>query len=428
MTTRYIIPSLLFACGLALTGPAVAGVAIIGGTVHTVTSDEPLQEAVILVDQGRIQAVGANLEIPSGYERVNASGKMVTPGLIEPYSQLGLMEIAGEDATVDARVSVATTDASVEPYRLGPGFDVQYAINPDSALLPVNRVEGVARAVVAPVPGNDPLAGWGAAIRLGEGEVLTHSRLALFGQIDAGAATLVGGSRSAVIQRLRLALEQARNYRPSRYQPEEGDYRHQDMAALRSFLASGAPLVLTVHRANEILQAVNLARDFGVRVVIHGGAEAWKVADALAQARVPVIVDVLDNLPLSYDQLGARLDNATILFAAGVPVLFTAEETHNARLLRQVAGNAVAEGMPWPAALASVTRRPAEVFGLGEGVGTLAPGAPADLVIWSGDPLELTTWAERVMIDGQWIPMESRQTRLLERYRELDGGEPFGYR
>lgn len=409
---------------------AAADIALVGATVHTATGGEPLENATVLVHEGRIERVGAGLAVPAGYRRVDAAGKVVTPGLIESYSQLGLMEIAGEITTVDAAVStvVIGDDAVVERFRLGPAFDVQYAINPDSTLLPVNRSEGVTRAIVAPVPGNDPLSGWGAAIRLADTDVLTHPRLALFGNIGAQSARFVGGSRSAVVQRMRHALGEAGDFRPARYQPDEGAYTRREMAALKAFLDSGAPLVLTVHRANEIREAVALKRDFGVPVVVHGGSEAWKVADALAAAEVPVIVDVLDNLPVSYDQLGARIDNATLLSRAGVAVLFTAEETHNARLLRQIAGNAVAEGMPWGEALAAMTRRPAEVFGLPPGTGTLAQGAPADLVVWTGDPLELTTWPERVMIDGTWMPLESRQTRLLERYRNLQGSQPYGYR
>jgi imidazolonepropionase-like amidohydrolase len=404
---------------LGLHATAVSGVALVGGTVHTLDGDQVLEGATVLVDAGRVSAVGMDLSVPADFERVDVAGRVVTPGFIEPYSQLGLVEISGEASTVDANVLL---------YRLGPAFDVQYAINPASTLLPVNRMEGVTRAVVAPGAGNDPLAGWGAAIRLDGADPVTHARLALFGNVGTGTAEFVGGSRSAVIQRLRMGLAEARRFRADRYRSEHGDYTRQDMAALAAFLESGRPLVMTVHRANEIREVVAIGRDFDLPVVIHGGAEAWQVADLLAEARVPVIVDTLDNLPLSYDRLGARLDNAVRLWKAGVPVLFTAENSHNARLLRQVAGNAVAEGLPWSAVLAAVTRAPAEVFGLGRGVGTVTAGAPADLVVWTGDPLELTTWPERVMIDGVWVPMTSRQTRLLERYRDLDGAVPFGYR
>ena len=199
------------------------------------------------------------------------------------------------------------------------------------------------------------------------------------------------------------------------------------MEALRRFRRADVPLVMEVHRANEIVQVVDLAEDQGISLVLRGGTEAWQVADLLAQRSVPVIVDPLANRPISYDRLGARLDNAALLNRAGVQVLIGSQETHNVRLLRQVAGNAVANGLPWIAALAGVTRYPAEVFGL-ERIGMLTLGARADLVIWSGDPLEVTTWAERVMVDGTWVSMRSRQTRLFERYQDLSGDTPFGYR
>jgi imidazolonepropionase-like amidohydrolase len=426
------LPQLAVAVLAALLMPAAAhgGVAITGGTLYTLEDDQPRENMTVLIDDGVVQAVGRDLSIPEGYERVDAVGKVVTPGLIESMSQLGLVEISGEGTTVDGRVRTINmgSDVPAERFRSGPGFDIQYAINADSTLLPVNRMEGVTRAIIAPEPGNDPLSGWGAAIRLGGSDVLTHPRLALFGAVGAYSAGFVGGSRSALIQRLRMALEEAAEFRPARYRSEHGDYTRQDMAALRNFLRAGVPLVLTVHRANEIRQVLALAQEHELRLIIHGGAEAWKEAQALAAADVPVIVDVLDNRPVSFDQLGARLDNAVILHDAGVPVMFTAENSHNARLLRQVAGNAVAEGMPWSAVLAGITRLPAQRFNLGAGTGTITRGAPADLVIWNGDPLELTTWAERVMIDGAWQPLESRQTRLLQRYRTLEGDEPYGYR
>jgi imidazolonepropionase-like amidohydrolase len=417
-----------------LCAAAAAGVAVIGGTVHTLAPDAPgdgAQEGLtVLIDGGRIQAIGPDLDIPAGFERIDASGKVVTPGLIDAYTQIGLVEVGGEITTVDAQVTVRNLNegALLERYPLGPAFDVRYALNPDTTVIPVTRMAGVTRAVVAPVAGNDPLAGWGAGIRLTDEAILVRPELALFGNIGAGSAALTGGSRGAVVQRIRYALEQARSFRPGGYEPGPGEYAAQDLQALQHFLQSGAPLVLTVHRASEIRQAVALGRDFDLSVVIHGASEAWKVAALLAEAEVPVLIDVLDNLPVSYDQLGARLDNATLLAQAGVTVLFTAEESQNARLLRQVAGNAVAEGLPWQSALAGMTRLPAETFGFEERTGTLTAGAPADLVIWNGDPLELTTWAERVMIDGSWVPMESRQTRLLERYRDLDGEVPYGYR
>ena len=328
-----------------------------------------------------------------------------------------------ELSSLDGAVIV---DSSVAEFSLGPAFDVRYSINANSTLFAVNVMEGITRAVIAPRSGNDPLAGWGAAVDLATGH-LTHSEIALFGNVGAGTAAFVGGSRGAVLQRLDRALRTARRYSPSRYRPGEHDYRHQDMEALRRFRGSDVPLVMEVHRANEIVQVVNLTEDLNISLVLRGGTEAWQVADLLAGHGVPVIVDPFGNLPVSYDRLGARLDNAALLHRAGVRVLISSQETHNVRLLRQGAGNAVANGLPWIVALAGITRYPAEVFGLDD-IGTLAVGARADIVIWSGDPLEVTTWAERVMVDGTWTPMRSRQTRLFERYKDLGGDKPFGFR
>jgi imidazolonepropionase-like amidohydrolase len=351
---------------------ALPDFAIVGGTLWTMETDAPIRGATLLIADGVVEAVATDLEVPAGYQRIDASGKYITPGLIEAYSQLGLEEIGGESKT---------NDDTVSNFELGPAFDVRYAINPASTLLPVNRIDGVTRAVVAPTPGNDPLAGWGAAIHLGAapagaaptvGEsIITHTRIALFGNAGVGATAFVGGSRSALLQRLRQAFINARRFTPGRYHPGPDEYGRQDMRALREFLGADVPLVLAVNRANEILELLSIARELKFDLVIRGGAEAWQVADRLADEDVPVIVDVLANLPRSYDELGARLDNVALLYRAGVRVMITAENSHNARLLRQSAGNAVAEGMPWGAALRAITREPARVFQLGDAVGTL---------------------------------------------------------
>ena len=405
---KRLFPTILIWTLACLSHAASSGIAITGATVHTLDDAGTLKEAVVLVKDGRIEAVAADLALPEGYEVVDASGRVLTPGLVESYSQLGIVEIGLESSTVDA---------VIEEYPSGAAFDIRYSLNPASVALAVNRRDGVTRAIVAPYAGNDPFAGWGAAIRLGGEPMLTRPQVALYASIGSYSAEFVGGSRSAVVQRIRRGLEQAQRYNPVRYDPGPGDFSHQDMAALRTYLAGDAPLAVTVHRAAEIREAVALAKDYRRRLVVLGGTEAWKVADLLAREQVPVMVTVRDNLPVSYDRLGARLDNAARLHEAGVTVLLTGGESQNARWIRQMAGNAVAYGMPWEAALAAMTREPARVWGLGGGV--IAPGQPADLVIWSGDPLEITEWAERVMIDGVWQDMTSRQTRLFHRYRSL---------
>jgi hypothetical protein len=216
-----------------------------------------------------------------------------------------------------------------------------------------------------------------------------------------------------------VGFQKARAFLPDRCRSEHGDYR-QYMAALQVFLGSGAPRAVGAAsqrdrpggRAEARLRLAG-GRPWRRRGVAGGGL--------LAEQRVPVIGNPLDNLPADYDQLGARLDNATILCRAGVPLMFTTGTSHNAGLLRQAAGNVVALG-------AAMERR----AGCGDaGPGGRVPAGPGrrqTFVVWTGDPLELSTSAERVMVAGAWVTTASRQTRLLERYPRLDGDEPFGYR
>jgi imidazolonepropionase-like amidohydrolase len=404
-----VLPALLF-CTLIDSATAADGnIAVTGARIHTLTSTGTIDIGVVLVSQGRIVAAGEGLPVPAGYEVFDAAGGVVTPGLIDSYTSLGLVEIGGEGTTVDSIVSEFPSGAS---------FDVRYALNPASIALAVNRRDGVTRAVSAPRAGNDPFAGWGAVIRLAGEPMLVRPEIGLFAAVGAGASAYVGGSRSAVVQRMRRGLTLAASYNPNRYQPGPGDFSHQDLAALRRFRNSDVPLVVSVDRANEIREAVSLANDFDLDLIVVGGVEAWQVADLLAEESVAVVVNVLANLPSNYERLGARHDNAALLHAAGVRVLLTAAESQNARKIRQMAGNAVAHGMPWEAALAAMTREPAKAWSLENGAGTISKDAPADLVVWTGDPLELTEWAEAVMIDGAWQDMSSRQTRLFDRYRD----------
>ena len=142
------------------------------------------------------------------------------------------------------------------------------------------------------------------------------------------------------------------------------------------------------------------------------------IAPALAAAGVPVLVQPLDNIP-SYDALGVRYENAAVLAKAGVKVALLETDTHNARDLRQQAGNAVSYGMAWDQALRAVTLSPAEIFGVGDRYGSLDVGKVANVVVWSGDPFEFTTAVEHVLIRGREIPLKSRQTELFERYKTL---------
>ena len=406
---------------------AAADVAIQNVHIHTSSAKQLPEPSTILIQQGRVVALGPDVVIPPNVEIIDGTGKVVTAGLVEPHSQIGIEEISAVDSTIDSRGG---------EHASGPAFDVQYAVNEASTLLQINLVEGVTHAVTAPAQGDDVFAGLGVGLVLSGDALIMRPKLALFGAVTARSAQNVGGSRAEVITHLRRTFRDLKTYRQQRAisgpsytvaygTHQERSYSKIDMDALALVREQGLPVVLHVDRANEIKQVLRLAAEHDLPVVIRGAAEGWKVASELAAAKVPVIIDPMNNLPTGFDRLGARADNAALLDEAGVQVAFTVSDPHNARQLRQLAGNAVANGMDWSAALRAITNVPADIFGLS--VGRIAVGEPATLVLWNGDPLEVTSWAEAVMVDGRWIDSKSRQTRLFERYRDLGAGKERGF-
>ncbi|MFC4728322.1 amidohydrolase family protein [Coralloluteibacterium thermophilus] len=413
--------------------PAAAqDVLIRGARVHTATAQGTLENADVLVRGGTISAVGPGLAAPAGVPVVEAEGRPLTPGLFAGLTALGLEEVSGEPDTVDNALGFADTHSVEAQWR--PEFDVAPAYNPHSAPVAISRVEGLTFTVLAPgiLPGGSFVSGQGVAVRLdGSFDAALDPSRTLFIQLGSRGKGFAGGSRAGQYMLLEQAVREARPNAPANLAamaPSHGLLTPIGRETLARYLRGGRVLFY-VDRAADIRQALLLAERFGFQPVIAGGAEAWKVADLLAAKRVPVLVDALVNLPGNFDRLGARLDNAARLHAAGVPVGFTqsGDATHNARKIRQLAGVAAANGLPWEAALAGLTRVPAEAFGIADGLGTIAVGQRADLVLWSGDPLEVTTGAEQVWLGGRPDSMRSRQTQLRDRYLREDGGWPRAY-
>jgi len=393
-------------------------IAITGGTVHTLGAAGTIEGGTVLLENGRIRAVGKDLAVPAGARRIDAAGKVVTPGLFDSLSRLGLVEVDAVDGS---------DDTEVKDDRITAAYDVVDALNPRSAVISINRVEGLTRAVAAPKTGNSLIAGQGAVIQLGylSGEspdFVVRPRAALFASLGEAGAQLSGGSRAAALLRLREAFQDALDYRAHRAAFDTGDRRpyalsRLDLEALQPVVRGEMPLVLSVNRASDIEAALRLARDFHLKLILAGAGEGWVVAQQIAAAKVPVLVNVLKNLPGSFDLLGATLENAARLHAAGVEVAFMSGDAHNARNIKQAAGNAVAYGMPWKAALEAMTTVPAHIWGLSDRYGTLETGKDADVVIWDGDPLEVTTFADHVFIRGVEMPVDDRQIRLRDKYR-----------
>ncbi|MBA4157883.1 MAG: amidohydrolase family protein [Gemmatimonadetes bacterium] len=413
------------AAALLVFAPALAAaqgtVAIEGGTVHTMTG-AAIEGGTVLIRDGRIVAVGQNVSVPAGARRIDARGKQVTPGFIESGTQIGAVEVGAVAGSVDHTLITPPDEVRMQ---IRAGFNIADGINPNSTVIPVTRIGGITTAVSRPSGGL--ISGQGVVLDL-DGrttrEMLVRSPVAMFARVGEGAAQVTGGTRGAATMRLREVLEDARAYARGRANFERGASREYaasrlDLDALQGVLNRQMPMVIEAHRASDILTAIELARDYNLRLIIAGATEAWMVADDLARERVPVVVRVLENLPGNFERLGARYENAALLRQAGVQVILTSGDTHNARNLRQEAGNAVAYGMPRDEALRSVTLYPAQLWGL-QDYGSLAAGKVANVVVWDGDPLEIMTPVSNVFIRGREIPLVSRQTQLRDRYLELN--------
>lgn len=383
-----------------------ATIAIVGGTVHTGEGLTVL-DATVVIEGDRIVAVG-KVAAPAGATVVDARGKVVTPGLIDAHSTLGLVEIAGVGPSNDT--DAGGSDPIRAAYRAVDNF------NPWSAVIGSQRVEGITTVVATPNGGL--LAGQSAAY-----DLLPDAPPIAPVAIGAGVGGADNGARGSSFLKLREVLEDARRYGADRKAFDQNRFRRVaasrlDLDALQPVLDGTIPLTLSISRRADILTALRLAEEQKIRLVLVGAHEAWTVARELAAAKVGVILDPTANLPLNLDAVHTRADAATRLHAAGVPIALSTFSAHNVRKLRQWAGNAVREGLPPEAALSAITASPADLLGL-KAHGRLTEGAVANVVVWSGDPFELSTRAEQVIIRGQVAPTAHRQKALFERYREV---------
>ncbi|HDS1137724.1 TPA: amidohydrolase family protein [Stenotrophomonas maltophilia] len=377
-------------------------------TVHTASARGSLQHADVLVQGGIIRAVGSGLSAPAGTRVVEAEGRPLTPALFGGITEIGIEEVSGEASTVDSTLKIGE-----QPLR--PEFDVTLAYNPASVLIPVARLDGIGFTALGAATGGGFVAGQGGVMRL-DGSTDPLGPRALFLRLGSAAVELTGHSRAAQWMLLQQMVDEARGQ-------VAVDSPHALLTpagrrTLGRYLAGQGRIVVEVDRAADIRQLLRWAAREKVKIAIAGGGEAWQLAPELAAAQVPVFVDVLSNLPASFDQIGATLENAARLQRSGVAVSFVqrGDASHNARKMRQLAGNAVANGLPWADGLAGLTRVPAQAFGVADQIGSIEPGKRADLVLWEGDPLDVAHYAEQVWLGGRAMPMRSRQTELRDRY------------
>ena len=403
----------LLALGTAL--PALAQDMLIkDAKVVTNGAGGIIENGDVLIRGGEIVEIGTNIAPPAGIEAMDGTGKWVTPGLFAPFSSIGLVEVNAEANTNDISADEANTSVS---NRASDSF------NPKTPVIGNTRVEGITHIVSAPGTGENIFGGIGlVANTTGDFDSIKTDQAFMYISLGEGGANAAGGSRSASMNQLRAALDDAGAY-PSRYSgPDDGDaLTRRDAAALFRAARGQLPIIIGADRAVDLINIIKLKKDYGLDVIITGAAEGWMVADELKAAGIRVMVDPHDNLPGSFDMVGARLDNIVILDKAGVDYAImtrSAGLTHNVRVLSQHAGNAVGAGLSWDKAFAAISSTPARWFKTKSG--QLSTGSDATLVIWDGDPLEVSTGALVVYIDGKAQDMRSRQIALRDRYNPLN--------
>lgn len=410
-------------------------IAITGGRVVTVGAAGTLDRATVLISDGKIQAVGANVTVPNGYRVIDASGKWVTPGFMNASTRLGLTEIGLEATTNDHTINQRGPGGGgfgggqPTPMALHAAFDPSPGFNPNSAYIPVTRLEGVTRAIVVPGSNESVFGGQAFAIDLsGAADSITRTKVAMTAVLGRDGGLQAGQTRGSAYYALVESLREAAAYarRGNRSLPnrsEDSLLSSMEAAALAPVVSGDMALYVAVNRASDIRETLDLRNEFrNLRLILVEATEGWMVADEIAAAGVPVVLDTHANLPTNFGQLGATMENAARLNAAGVTVVIGARNLDgagNARLVAQAAGNAVAHGMPWDDAFAAITIVPARVFGLDSQYGSIEPGKDADVVVWNGDPLELMSNVDFLAIRGEEVPLVSRQTRLRDRYMDL---------
>ena len=388
-------------------------------TVHPITAP-PMEGATVLIRDGKIVAVGRNVAVPRGAQVYDGKGNHLYPGYIDACTTLGLTEIGSIAATIDTS----------ETGQFNPNSRAEIAINPDSELIPVTRVNGTTTVVSAPTGGI--LSGMGCVMNL-DGwtweEMVIKTPIGLFMNFPAPSGALNQSAESrrrdweSRMRPINEFIENARRYlRAHQAAGKHGVPAHERdprFEAMIPILEGKLPLFVRVNTALGIQAAIRWAEEQKLRLVIVGGSEAWRVADLLREKQVPVILEGVHNMPSAesapYDEpftLPKRLHEQGVLFC------IASNDASNARNLPYHAATAVAHGLPRDEALKAITLYPAQILGLAHRLGSIEVGKDANLVLLSGDPLDIRTQVIQVWIAGRPIEMTSKHIRLYERYRK----------
>jgi len=423
---------------ILFSSPSAWTIAIKGGRVFTM-SDGIIENGTIIIENNRVSEVGENLVIPEGASVLDATGKIITPGLIDAYTQLGLEEISEEESTVD-------TDELSSP--LTPQVRSIDAFNSQSELIPVTRIEGVTTALSA--PGNkNVIAGQSAVMELAGETVagmIVKEPAALhlnFGErpVTTWREKKKIDTRMGLVAMLRQKFIEAEEYAAewTKFETELDEYaenmnlpankrkkdlrepeppeRDLGLEIMVEALNGEIPVVASAKRKDDILTAIRFSEEFGLDLILLYATDAYKVADILEKKNIPVLIGPITTQPSRMENLGAIYENAAILSRAGVRIAIITGSSHDVRDLRFQAGIAAQYGLSVSEALKAITVYPAQILKVDNELGSIEPGKIANLAIFDGDPLQPLTKVTDVFIEGRAVPMESMQTRLYEKYK-----------
>ena len=379
----------------------------------------------ILIEDGYIKKISKSSMI-QGDKVIDVKGKIVTPGLIAPDTEIGIVEIGALNVTRDDESNI---------YDIG--FSIHSAFNPNSTLIPWNRSNGITSAITLPRNTSSPIGGLGSFFIL-------DSKMNINSNADMVLIGRLGGSGSSSRAEMLSLMDDILSFGSSLSKKDIGsdltideiiesssiasylDLKTRDIKTLFRLFDENLPLIIKSHRASDIINLINLKKKYDLNLIIMGAQEASLVVDEIAKNDIPLIINPINNIPNSFDELASNINLAQRLEKEGITMMFNVSRDHNYHLIRQGAGVAVANGLSYGSAIKALTSNAAKVFNIDKR-GSIKVGNHADIVIWEADPLEPSSMPEKVFIDGIETDLTTRSTRLRDRYTK-DLEKPNTYR
>jgi imidazolonepropionase-like amidohydrolase len=379
----------------------------------------------ILISEGVITKI-SKTTVPYADKVYDAKGKIITPGLIAPDTQLGIVEIGALSVTRDDEASIYSV-----------GFSIHDAFNPNSVLIPWNRANGITSAITLPRNTSSPIGGLGSFFLLDSSlDISSEADIAMIGRFGGSGSSSRAEKLALIDDMLSFVSSLDKKDMSSDAYIDEViddsslashmDFKPRDVKALYRLINDNLPLIIKTHRASDIIKLIELKNTYNLNLIIMGAQEASLVADEIVENNIPLIVNPINNIPNSFDELASNINMTPTLEKVGVTLMFNVSRSHNYHLIRQGAGVAVANGMSYGGAIKALTSNVAKTFNLNNR-GSIKVGNMADIVVWEADPLEPSSMPEKVFINGVDTDLTTRSTRLRDRYiKDLE--KPNTYR